>query len=363
MSIKRVWMASIRAVVTMSLLSFGATTALAADPPAKGDAGLKVVSVAWGPGASWDFAYAQHTDLWRRFGLKIDMVEGANGAALLSFLGSGKIQTATMAPSAMIVANSIGINLRVVYADASTTKLGLYANPGSGMTADPKTWKGKNIGIAKNSQADYALRWSLEKAGLKAGDVNMLVLAPPVAVPAYQRGQIDGYYVWDVWGARLEASGAKLVQRAVDVGFPSSSIWTMTREFLAAEPDAAARFVAALNQANVEMRDALAKGGAAAAVVHAAIGKANGVEPAQAENLLKEQPPATLENLLSADSPLSFTSKNGLAAQIAQQARIAVAAEAIKQEPANPADLIAPRSLLEAAQKIKDEKPARQGLN
>jgi ABC-type nitrate/sulfonate/bicarbonate transport system substrate-binding protein len=254
----------------------------------------------------------------------------------------------------MIVANSIGINLRVVYADASTTKLGLYANPKSGMTADPKTWKGKNIGIAKNSQADYALRWSLQKAGMKPTDVNMIVLAPPVAVPAYQRDQIDGYYVWDVWGARMEASGAKLVQRAVDVGFPSSSIWTMTKEFLASNPDTAARFVATLNQANVEMRSAMAKGGADAAVVYAAIGKANGVDLAVAEQLLKAQPPATIQNLLSADSPLSFTSTTGLVAQVAQQARIALEAEAIKVEPAKPQDLLAPRSLLEAALKIQD---------
>lgn len=311
-----------------------------------------VVKLAWGPGASWDFAYAQHVDLWRRFGLKIDMVEGANGAALLPMLGSGEVQTATMAPSAMIVANSIGINLRVIYADASTTKLGLYANPTSGMTADPKTWRGKNIGIAKNSQADYALRWSLQKAGMKPSDVNMVVLAPTVAVPAYQRGQIDGYYVWDIWGARLEASGAKLVQRAVDVGFASSSIWTMTKEFLASKPDVAARYIAALNQANTEMRDALAKGGAAAEVVYTAIGKANGIDRAAAEQLLKAQPPATLQTLLSADSPLSFTSKTGLVAQVEQQARIAVEAEAIKQYPANPQDLIAPRSLLEAALKV-----------
>lgn len=327
--------------------------AVAADPAPKAGGALEVVKLAWGPGASWDFAYAQHVDLWQRFGLKIDMVEGANGAALLSFLGSGEIQTATMAPSAMIVANSIGINLRVVYADASTTKLGLYANPASGMTADPKTWKGKNIGVAKNSQADYALRWSLQKAGLKPSDVNMVVLAPPVAVPAYQRGQIDGYYVWDVWGARLEASGAKLVQKAVDVGFASSSIWTMTKEFLAAKPEVAARYVAALNQANIEMRDALAKGGADAEVVYAAIVKANGVDRAAAEQLLKAQPPATLQTLLSADSPLSFTAKSGLLAQIEQQARIAVEAEAIKQLPPSAQDLIAPRSLLDAALKIK----------
>jgi len=208
---RRLAAAAIAALATLCC----AAPALAADPDE--------VKLAWGPGASWDFAYAQHVDLWRRFNLKINMIEGANGAALLPMLGSGEVQTATMAPSAMIVANSIGINLRVIYADASTTKLGLYANPASGMTADPKTWKGKNIGIAKNSQADYALRWSLQKAGMKVSDVNVVVLAPPVAVPAYQRGQIDGYYVWDVWGARLEASGAKLVQRAVDVGFASSS--------------------------------------------------------------------------------------------------------------------------------------------
>ncbi|HPU51485.1 MAG TPA: ABC transporter substrate-binding protein [Burkholderiaceae bacterium] len=346
-------------LITGSMWIAGSAGAADAVPPVKVEGGLQVVKLAWGPGASWDFAYAQHVNVWRRFGLKVDMVEGANGAALLSFLGSGEIHTATMAPSAMIVANSIGINLRVVYADASTTKLGLYANPASGMTADPRTWKGKNIGIAKNSQADYALRWSLQKAGMKPSDVNMVVLAPPVAVPAYQRNQIDGYYVWDVWGARLEASGAKLVQRAVDVGFPSSSIWTMTKEFLAANPDVAARFVASLNQANIEMRDALAKGGPDAEVVYAAIGKANGVDRAAAEQLLKAQPPATIQTLLSADSPLSLVSATGLAAQVAQQARIAVEAEAIKQAPANPADLIAPRSLLDEALKIKDSRGSR----
>jgi ABC-type nitrate/sulfonate/bicarbonate transport system substrate-binding protein len=341
---RRLAAAAIAALATLCC----AAPALAADPDE--------VKLAWGPGASWDFAYAQHVDLWRRFNLKINMIEGANGAALLPMLGSGEVQTATMAPSAMIVANSIGINLRVIYADASTTKLGLYANPASGMTADPKTWKGKNIGIAKNSQADYALRWSLQKAGMKVSDVNVVVLAPPVAVPAYQRGQIDGYYVWDVWGARLEASGARLVQRAVDVGFASSSIWTMTKEFLASKPEVAARYVAALNQANVEMRDALAKGGADAEVVYAAISKANGIDRAAAEQLLKAQPPATLQALLSSDSPLSFVSKTGLLAQVEQQARIAVEAEAIKQYPANPQELLAPRSLLEAALKVRAQR-------
>lgn len=344
----------LRGLVAVGALCIG-LTATAQDPRfvVKTEGGLQVVKLAWGPGASWDFAYAQHVDLWRRFGLKIDMVEGANGAALLPMLGSGEVQTATMAPSAMIVANSIGIPLRVIYADASTTKLGLYANPAAKMTADPKTWKGKKIGIAKNSQADYALRWSLQKAGMTTADVQMIVLAPTVAVPAYQRNDIDAYYVWDVWGARLEASGAKLVQSAVDVGFPSSSIWTMTKDFLAANPEVAARYVAALNQANIEIRDALAKGGAAADVVYAAIGKANGVDRAAAEQLLKAQPPATLQALLSNDSPLSFISKTGLVAQVAQQARLAVEAEAIKQAPADPQEYLAPRSLLDAALKVK----------
>lgn len=340
-------------ILRRRLLSAFVMLAGAGRAAAQDASNLQVVKVAWGPGASWDFAYAQHTNLWRRFGLKIDMVEGANGAALLSFLGSGEIQTATMAPSALLVANSIGVNLRVVYADASTTKLGLYANPASGMTADPRTWRGKNIGIAKNSQADYALRWSLAQAGMQPGDVNMVVLAPTVAVPAYQRNQIDGYYVWDVWGARLEASGAKLVQRAVDVGFPSSSIWCMTEEFLKARPEVAARYVAALDFANQEMTRALARGGADADVVHTAIGKANGIDKSAAEQLLKAQPPTTLQELLAADGPLSLRSTSGVAAQIAQQAKIAVEAQAIKAVPVNPNSLIAPMSILESARGIK----------
>jgi len=114
-----------------------------------------------------------------------------------------------------------------------------------------------------------------------------------------------------------------------------------------------------LNQANVEMRAAIAKGGADAEVVYTAIGKANGVDRAVAEQLLKAQPPTTIQNLLSADSPLSFTSKTGLVAQVAQQARIAVEAEAIKVEPANAQDLLAPRTLLEAALKIPDARTSK----
>lgn len=356
----RLLLNAVKGVVSIGFIC--ATVSVSAAEPgtaSKGDDGLQVVHVAWGPGASWDFVYAQHTNLWRRFGLKMDMVEGANGAALLSFLGSGKIQTATMAPSAMIVANSIGIPLRVVYADASTTEMGLYANPKSGMTADPKTWKGKSIGVAKNSEADYALRWSLQKAGMSPSDINMVILAPTVAVPAFQREQIDGYYVWDVWGARLQAAGAHLVQRSVDVGFPSSSIWCMTKDFIASKPKIAARFIAAMNEANIEIRDALAKGGAAAEAVYSAISQADGIERSAAEKLLKSQPPTTIKNLLSSDSPLSFTSSSGLVAQIKQQARIAVDAGAIKKLPENPHDLIAPASLLKAALRVKEIEAAR----
>jgi len=316
---------------------------------------LDEVKLAWGPGASWDFVYAQSIDIWKRFRLKINVVEGANGAAMLSFLGSGEIQTATMAPSAMIVANSIGIPLRVVYADAETTQMGLYANPSSGMTADPKTWVGKRIGVAKNSEADYGLRWSLAKAGVSFSDVKVIFLAPTVAVPAYQRNDIDGYYVWDVWGSRLEASGAKLVQKSVDVGFPSSSIWCMTKTFIEAHPDVAARFVAAMNQANVEMQKAIDQGGEKAAAVYSAIAKANGLEPSVAQQLLALQPPTTLKTLLSPNANLSLVAANGgLAGQIAQQAKIALETGAIKQPIASPTELLAPQSLFEAAQKVKN---------
>jgi ABC-type nitrate/sulfonate/bicarbonate transport system substrate-binding protein len=347
----------LRQLLFASTVALGVVGALASAAIAESATkrSLDEVKLAWGPGASWDFVYAQSIDIWKRFGLKINVVEGANGAAMLSFLGSGEIQTATMAPSAMIVANSIGIPLRVVYADAETTQLGLYANPSSGMTADPKTWIGKRIGVAKNSQADYALRWSLAKAGVSFGDIKVVLLAPTVAVPAFQRNDIDGYYVWDVWGSRLQASGAKLVQKSVDVGFSSSSIWCMTKTFIEAHPDVAARFVAAMNQANVEMLQAMAQGGEKAAAVYSAVAKANGIDPLVAQQLLALQPPTTLKTLLSPNASLSLVATNGgLVAQIAQQAKIALEAGAIKQPVIDPAELLAPQSLFDSAQKVKN---------
>jgi hypothetical protein len=127
----------------------------------------------------------------------------------------------------------------------------------------------------------------------------------------------------------------------------------MTQEFVAANPGMAERYIAALNHANVQMREALSKGGDDAEVVYAAIMKANGIERDAAVRILKEQPPATLQDLLTAHSPLSLTSPSGVAAQIAQQARLAVIAGAIKKAPANPHALIVDRATLEAAQAVK----------
>ena len=93
------------------------------------------------------------------------------------------------------------------------------------MNSDPKSWVGKRIGVAKNSQGDFALRWSLAKAGIPVSDVKIVFIAPTVAVPAYQRNDVDGYYVWDVGAPDFRCVGAKLVSGRFMMAFRSSSIW------------------------------------------------------------------------------------------------------------------------------------------
>lgn len=56
--------------------------------------------------------------------------------------------------------------------------------------------KGKKIGVPFGSTSHFHLMLALKSVGLKTNEVTVLNLSPPAILASWQRGEIDGAYVW-----------------------------------------------------------------------------------------------------------------------------------------------------------------------
>lgn len=64
--------------------------------------------------------------------------------------------------------------------------------------------KGKKVAFAKGSGQHYIIVRALEKVGLKFSDIKPLYLTPAEALPAFERGDIDAWLIWDPYTAEAE---------------------------------------------------------------------------------------------------------------------------------------------------------------
>ncbi|KAF3889602.1 MULTISPECIES: aliphatic sulfonate ABC transporter substrate-binding protein [Nostocales] len=64
--------------------------------------------------------------------------------------------------------------------------------------------KGKKVAFAKGSSSQYMIVRALEKAGLKYSDIQPLYLSPAEALPAFERGKLDAWVIWDPYTADAE---------------------------------------------------------------------------------------------------------------------------------------------------------------
>ncbi|MEH2333794.1 ABC transporter substrate-binding protein [Nostoc sp.] len=64
--------------------------------------------------------------------------------------------------------------------------------------------KGKKVAFAKGSGQHYIIVPALEKVGLKFSDIKPLYLTPAEALPAFDRGDIDAWLIWDPYTAEAE---------------------------------------------------------------------------------------------------------------------------------------------------------------
>jgi taurine transport system substrate-binding protein len=130
---------------------------------------------------------------------------------------------------------------------------------------------GRKIAAPFGSTAHYSLLAALQQAGVDSGKVTIVDLEPQNIQAAWQRGDIDGAYVWTPVLSVLQRDAVTLTDSAklAAAGKPTLTFTVARKEFADANPDVISHWLAATDAA---IRLVKSDPGAVAAAVSRQIG-------------------------------------------------------------------------------------------
>jgi len=231
---------------------------------------------------------------WRKFNTGADVIAAmASGDVQVGFTGSS--------PLAAGVTRGLPIETFFVAAEIGSAEAFVVRN-GSNINT-PQDLIGKKIAVPFVSTTHYSLLAALKHWNVPADRVTILNLAPPEIAAAWQRGDIDGAYVWEPALGKIQKTG-KIFTTSAEVrkwGSPTFLAWVVRKDFAQSHPDFLVSFAKVTGQVNEDYRKNGASWTASSPEVEA-IARVSGSDPADVPPLLhgttypllNEQPGSTL---------------------------------------------------------------------
>jgi taurine transport system substrate-binding protein len=209
---------------------FGAVSAEAAD---------KSVVVAYQTDALPSSVAIANGEFERATGYKIDFRRFNSGAEIFAAIASGDVQVGYVGSSPFAAATSRGLDVKAFYlASISGVDEALVVRNGSGINSLADL-KGKKLAVAPVSTDHYQLLALIKSLGLTEKDVQVFAIPQPDIVAGYNRGDLDGGFVWDPALTELKKNGKVLVtsKDVAEKGAPTFSAWVATSAFAKDHPD------------------------------------------------------------------------------------------------------------------------------
>lgn len=177
-------------------------------------------------------------------GYEIDFRKFNSGAEIFAAIASGDVQVGYVGSSPFAAATSRGLDVKAFYlASISGVDEALVVRNGSGINSLADL-KGKKLAAAPVSTDHYQLLALLKTLGLTEKDVQVLAIPQPEIVAAYNRGDIEGGFVWDPALTELKKNGKVLVtsKDVAEKGAPTFSAWVATSAFAKENPEFLTKF-------------------------------------------------------------------------------------------------------------------------
>ncbi len=182
-------------------------------------------------------------------GAKVSWSLFGAGADVIAALASGSVDVAYIGSSPITVAASRELPIEVIYVVGNISSAEALAVRD---VAEPKDLAGKTVATPFASTAHYSLLTALGHWGLKPSDLRLVNLRPQEIAAAWERGDIQGAYVWDPVLSQIKGSGGKVLADSADVagwGGPTFDGWVVRKEYAEANPEIVAGFVRATGAA------------------------------------------------------------------------------------------------------------------
>jgi taurine transport system substrate-binding protein len=177
-------------------------------------------------------------DFEKATGAKIDFRRFNSGAEIFAAIASGDVQVGYVGSSPFAAATSRGLDVQAFYlASISGVDEALVVRNGSGINSLADL-KGKKLAAAPVSTDHYQLLALIKGIGLNEKDVQVFAIPQPDIVAGYNRGDLDGGFVWDPALTELKKNGKVLVtsKDVADKGAPTFSAWVATAAFAKESP-------------------------------------------------------------------------------------------------------------------------------
>ena len=222
-------------------------------------------NVAWAQ-KTVTFAYQDMMNPWRwvqqsqevekATGFKINWRQFGGGGDVIRAMASGDVQLGEVGSTGVATAISQGMDVELfwILEDIAAAEA-LVARNGSGVNTIADL-KGKKVGTPFVSTSHFQLLYALQKAGLKAADVQVLNMRPPEIAAAWGRGDIDATFIWDPVLSQVKKNG-KVLTTSGDIckeGACTFDGLIVTRKFAKENPEFMVALVKALAKADADYR-------------------------------------------------------------------------------------------------------------
>ncbi|KOF13379.1 taurine ABC transporter substrate-binding protein [Ensifer adhaerens] len=186
-------------------------------------------------------------------GAKINWQKFDGGADVIAALASGSIDIGYVGSSPLAAAASRELPFETIFVVGLISDAEALAVKG---ISKPEELAGKKIATPFVSTAHYSLLTALKHWNIDPKSVEILNLRPPEIAAAWQRGDIDGAYVWDPVLSEIKKTSTVLATSA-DVakwGGPTFDAWIVSKKFAEEHPDVVTGFVKVTGDAYADYR-------------------------------------------------------------------------------------------------------------
>ncbi len=175
-------------------------------------------------------------------GASVDWRKFDSGAGVLRALASGDVQIGNIgsSPLAVAAAQKLPIEAFLLASQLGNSEALVVKKT----ITSPKDLVGKRIAVPFISTTHYSLLAALKHWGIKPSQVQLINLQPPAIIAAWQRGDIDGAYVWAPAVNELEKEGKVLTDSAEvgSWGSPTLDVWVVRKDFAEQHPEIVTAF-------------------------------------------------------------------------------------------------------------------------